>query len=153
MQKILITGSNGLLGQKLVYKLKDKANINCIATARGENRLVNKIGYEYASLDITNYDNVESVFSKFMPDVVINTAAMTNVDACETDREGALLLNTTSVQNQVTVLEKLQKENSNYKPHFIHLSTDFIFDGTHGQLDENEIPNPFTYYAETTFEA
>ena len=87
---------NGLLGQKLVYKLKDKTNIQCIATARGENRLVNKTGYEYAALDITNYDNVESVFSKFMPDVIINTAAMTNVDACETDKEGALLLNTTS---------------------------------------------------------
>jgi dTDP-4-dehydrorhamnose reductase len=36
-----------------------------------------------------------------MPDVIINTAAMTNVDACETDKEGALLLNTTSVKNQV----------------------------------------------------
>jgi len=98
----------------------------CIATARGENRLVNKSGYEYAELDITNYDNVASVFGQFMPDVVINTAAMTNVDACETDREGALLLNTTSVQNQVEVLEKLQKENPNYKPHFIHLSTDLF---------------------------
>ena len=63
MLKILITGSNGLLGQKLVYKLKDKSNVTCIATARGENRLVNKTGYQYAELDITNYDNVESVFS------------------------------------------------------------------------------------------
>ena len=111
MQKILITGSNGLLGQKLVYKLKDKSNINCIATARGKNRLVNKAGYDYSELDITDYDNVESVFTKYMPDVIINTAAMTNVDICETDREGALLLNTTSVKNQVTVLEKLQKES------------------------------------------
>ena len=87
MIKILITGSNGLLGQKLVYKLKDKTTILCIATARGANRLVNTTGYEYAELDITNYDNVASVFSKFMPDVIINTAAMTNVDACETDKE------------------------------------------------------------------
>ena len=61
MQKILITGSNGLLGQKLVYKLKDNPNVTCIASARGENRLVNKSGYEYAELDITNYNNVKSV--------------------------------------------------------------------------------------------
>ena len=88
-----------------------------------------------------------------MPDVIINTAAMTNVDACETDRECAFLLNVTSVQNQVNVLEKLSKENPNYKPHFIHLSTDFIFDGTHGPLDETEIPNPLSYYAETKLEA
>ena len=48
MRKILITGSNGLLGQKLVYKLKDKTTILCIASARGANRLVNTTGYEYA---------------------------------------------------------------------------------------------------------
>lgn len=153
MQKILITGSNGLLGQKLVYKLKDKTNVSCIATARGENRLVQKTGYEYAQLDITNYDNVANVFSKYKPDVVINTAAMTNVDACETEKEAAWLLNVTAVEHQVNVLEKLSKENPNYKPHFIHLSTDFIFDGTHGPLDENETPNPLSYYAESKLAA
>lgn len=153
MQKILITGSNGLLGQKLVYKLKDKANVSCIATARGENRLVQKSGYEYAQLDITNYNNVAEVFTKYMPDVVINTAAMTNVDACETEKEAAWLLNVTAVEHQVKVLEDLSKKNSNYKPHFIHLSTDFIFDGTHGPLDENETPNPLSYYADTKLAA
>ena len=147
--KILITGSNGLLGQKLVYKLKDKTDVQCIATARGANRLVNTSGYEYAELDITNFDNVSSVFTHFMPDVVINTAAMTNVDACETDKEKCWLMNTTAVQHQVTVLETLSKQHPNYKPHFIHLSTDFIFDGTHGPLDENEKPNPLSYYAES----
>jgi dTDP-4-dehydrorhamnose reductase len=151
--KILITGSNGLLGQKLVYKLKNNSDITCIATARGDNRLVKQDGYVYEALDITNLQNVSDVFTRHLPDVVINTAAMTNVDACETDKEGALLLNTTSVKNQVTVLEKLSKENPNYKPHFIHLSTDFIFDGTHGPLDETEKPNPLSYYAETKLEA
>lgn len=149
--KILITGSNGLLGQKLVYKLKQKPNITLIATARGENRLVDKSGYVYDSLDITDYNNVKSVFEKHKPDVIINTAAMTNVDACETDREGALLMNATSVEYQVKVLESLQ--NDTYKPHFIHLSTDFIFDGTHGPLTEEEKPNPLSYYAETKLKA
>jgi dTDP-4-dehydrorhamnose reductase len=147
--KILITGSNGLLGQKLVYKLRANKAHQCIATARGENRLVQTEGYEYTSLDITNKANVESVFSHYLPDVIINTAAMTNVDACETDRDGALQLNTNSVQYQVETLEALQKNHPNYKPQFIHLSTDFIFDGTHGPLDENEKPNPLSYYAET----
>lgn len=152
-QKILITGSNGLLGQKLVYKLKSKTGIHCIATARGENRLVDKSGYEYCPMDITNLEDVKSVFSTYMPDVIINTAAMTNVDACETDKVGALLLNTTSVQFQVSVLEELKKENPGYNPHFIHLSTDFIFDGTHGPIDETEKPNPLSYYAETKLQA
>lgn len=153
MQKILITGSNGLLGQKLVYKLIQHTGITCIATARGENRLVNKNGYEYTELNIADYNNVEAVFSAYLPDVVINTAAMTNVDACETDKELAYLLNTKAVKNQVEVLEKLVKQHPNYKPHFIHLSTDFIFDGTHGPIDETEKPNPLSYYAETKLEA
>lgn len=151
--KILITGSNGLLGQKLVYKLRNNPAVTCIASARGDNRLVKQDGYVYETLDITNLQNVSDIFTKHLPDVIINTAAMTNVDICETDKEGALLLNTTSVKNQVTVLEKLSKENPNYTPHFIHLSTDFIFDGTHGPLDENEKPNPLSYYAETKLEA
>src|SRR5436190_13132716 len=143
--KILITGSNGLLGQKLVYKLRNLNGVTCIATARGENRLVKREGYEYASLDITDEKNVTDVFSKYLPNVVINTAAMTNVDACETERENALLMNATAVAYQVKTLEKLQSEKTGYRPHFIHLSTDFIFDGTHGPLDENEKPNPLSY--------
>ncbi len=153
MKKILITGSNGLLGQKLVYKLRNHASIICIATARGTNRLVKTDGYIYEELDITNAQNVSDVFAKHKPDVIINTAAMTNVDACETEKEACWLLNVTSVENQVKTLEKLKTENSNYKPQFIHLSTDFIFDGTHGPLDENEIPNPQSYYAESKLAA
>lgn len=147
--KILITGSNGLLGQKLVYKLREQNEHSCIATARGENRLIKTEGYTYVSLDITNREEVGRVFSEHLPDVFINTAAMTNVDICETDRDGALLLNARSVDFQVEVLEELQAKYSDYRPHFIHLSTDFIFDGSHGPLDETEKPNPLSYYAET----
>lgn len=151
--RILITGSNGLLGQKLVYKLRGKEGVECIATARGANRLVKQDGYTYDSLDITNKKNVEEIFSKYLPDVVINTAAQTNVDACETDREGSWLMNATAVEYQVKALEELKKENKGYNPHFIHLSTDFIFDGRHGPVDENETPNPLSYYAEGKLEA
>jgi dTDP-4-dehydrorhamnose reductase len=151
--KILITGSNGLLGQKLVYNLINNPTITCVATAKGENRLLKQDGYNFETLDITNLQNVSDVFAKHLPNVVINTAAMTNVDACETDKEGCWLLNVTSVEHQVKVLEELKKSNKNYNPQFIHLSTDFIFDGTHGPLDENEKPNPLSYYAESKLAA
>jgi dTDP-4-dehydrorhamnose reductase len=151
--KILITGSNGLLGQKLVYKLRGQSEFTCIATARGANRLVKQDGYIFESLDITNKENVDAVFRKFMPDVVINTAAMTNVDACETEREACWQMNVIAVEHQVKALEALKKENSSYDPHYIHLSTDFIFDGTHGPLDESEKPNPLSYYAESKLAA
>src|SRR5688572_15940995 len=128
--KILITGSNGLLGQKLVYKLRGKAGVKCVATARGENRLVKQDGYTYDTLDITNKQNVEEVFTRHMPDVIINTAAMTNVDACETEKEACWLMNATAVKYQLDALEALQAKRLGYQPHFIHLSTDFIFDGS-----------------------
>lgn len=151
--KILITGSNGLLGQKLVYKLRNSPNLQCIATARGANRLVKQDGYLYESLDITDRSKVDAVFAKHLPDVVINTAAMTNVDACESEREACDLLNVTAVEHQLRSLEALKAQHSNYNPHFIHLSTDFIFDGTHGPLDETEAPNPLSYYAESKLAA
>jgi dTDP-4-dehydrorhamnose reductase len=151
--KILITGSNGLLGQKLVYKLQNKKNVSLIATARGANRLVKQEGYTYEPLDITKPSDVETVFAKYLPDVIINTAAMTNVDACETEREACWQMNTVAVEYQVKTLERLKKSTPQYDPHFVHLSTDFIFDGTHGPLDENEKPNPLSYYAESKLEA
>jgi dTDP-4-dehydrorhamnose reductase len=96
---------------------------------------------------------VETVFAKHLPDVVINTAAMTNVDACETERDACWAMNVTAVDNQVQTLEALKKKHSGYNPHFIHLSTDFIFDGTRGPLDELEAPNPLSYYADSKLAA
>jgi dTDP-4-dehydrorhamnose reductase len=152
---ILITGSNGLLGQKLVYNLlgrnKNGASIHIVATSKGPNRLRIQEGYTYVPLDITDAGEVNKVFAHFMPDVVINTAAMTNVDACETRREEAKQLNVDAVANQLAALESLQTES--YKPHFIHLSTDFIFDGEAGPYREDDKPNPLSWYAQTKLDA
>jgi dTDP-4-dehydrorhamnose reductase len=151
--KILITGSNGLLGQKLVYKLRNQTNVSLIATARGENRLLQKAGYLYDEMDITDEKQVRQVLTKHMPDAIIHAAAMTNVDACETEKELAVAMNTSAVRYIVDALQDLQQQNTAYKPQLVHLSTDFIFDGTHGPLDENEKPNPLSFYAETKLEA
>ena len=77
-KKILITGSNGLLGQKIIYALCMRKDVHAIATSKGENRLLLKGGYTYESLDITSVSEVEKVLNKYRPDVIINTAAMTN---------------------------------------------------------------------------
>jgi dTDP-4-dehydrorhamnose reductase len=151
--KIVVTGSNGLLGQKLVYKLRNQTDIICIATARGENRLIQKEGYVYDEMDITNAEEVNRVLAKHKPDAVIHTAAMTNVDACETEKEACVAMNVSAVQYIVNALQELQEKNSGYKPQLVHLSTDFIFDGTHGPLDEEEKPNPLSYYAWSKLEA
>ena len=139
MMKVLITGSNGLLGQKLVDAYRKREDMQLIATAKGADRYPEKNGYIFESLDITNQPEVDNIINKHKPDVLINTAAMTNVDACETDHAGCDALNVDAVK----YLAASCKKNGT---HCIHISTDFIFDGTHGPLDENEIPNPISYY-------
>ncbi len=145
--KILITGSNGLLGQKLVKLLIDKGEDEIIATARGENRLpFESSAYQYDIMDITNQNQVAEVVAKHQPEVVIHTAAMTNVDQCETDRENCWKQNVDSVEY---LIEACKTSGS----FLLHLSTDFIFDGEEGPYDEEGIPNPVSYYGESKLAA
>mgnify|MGYP000334773836 FL=1 len=145
-KRLLITGSNGLLGQKLVELLRKQANVDLIATARGVNRLPVTDGYTYASLDITVQEEVNAVFDQFKPEIVIHTAAMTNVDTCETDQEGCDLLNVDAV---AFIIQACEKHNS----YLCHLSTDFIFDGAAGPYTEEGIANPISYYGESKLKA
>lgn len=142
VKKILITGSNGLLGQKLVYNLKQRKDVDLYATALDENRLIDKTGYTYLSLDITNLQSVNRVIDDVKPHVIINTAAMTNVDACELNKSQCWKINVEAVQYLVNA-------SLNYDTHFIHLSTDFVFDGESGPYSETDEPNPLHYYAES----
>ena len=149
----LITGSNGLLGQKLVYALLKRNDVTLVATSIGDNRLIEKNGYTYESLDITDKTQVENIITKYIPDVIINTAAMTNVDACETKRDECWALNVTAVKNFVDCISNQQSTINNQQFLFVHLSTDFIFDGEKGRAYlETDIPNPQSYYALSKWE-
>lgn len=146
-KKILITGSNGLLGQKLVKLLRDKNDFQFVATSRGENRISELYpDMQYCSMDICNPDSVSEVLSKEKPDFVINTAAMTQVDECEENKELCYDLNVNSVQY---LIDNCRKINA----HLIHLSTDFIFDGENGPYKETDTANPLSYYGETKLKA
>lgn len=146
MKTILVTGSNGLLGQKIIYALLGKSDIRCISTSKGANRMLLKDGYTYESLDISDKQEVANVFAKYKPDAVINTAALTNVDACELRKEEAWKLNVEAVENLIEACKQ-------YNTHLVHLSTDFVFDGENGPYIETDIPNPQSYYATTKYEA
>ncbi len=149
MKSILITGSNGLLGQKIIKALVNRKDVTIIATSVGENRMLSKDGYTYQSLDITDKIQVETIIKKFKPDALINTAAMTNVDLCETKRDECWAINVNAVQYMVDAIQQ-------YSPttHFIHLSTDFVFDGMKGsEYVETDAPNPLSYYALSKFES
>ncbi|MEQ6121697.1 SDR family oxidoreductase [Reichenbachiella sp. MALMAid0571] len=144
--KILITGSNGLLGQKLVGLLLTKG-VKVIATGIGTDRTNNNsINYTYTQLDITNQEEVEQVIGHHEPDVVVNTAAMTNVDQCETEKKRCRKLNVDAVRYIVEACET----NDTF---LIHLSTDFIFDGENGPYKEGDIANPISFYGESKLDA
>ncbi len=145
--KILITGSNGLLGQKLVKLLQDQPEVETIATSRGDNRLKSlSSNVVYESMDISNKNQVLEVLVKHQPDTVIHTAAMTQVDDCELDREKCWKYNVEAVKNIVKACEKTGS-------FLVHLSTDFIFDGLKGPYDENAEPNPVSIYGDSKLES
>lgn len=140
--KILITGSNGLLGQKLIEALRKDPTIELVATSRGVDRTPRPLGDRYRPMDITQQAAVEAVFSDVRPDVVIHTAAMTNVDACELDHAACTLQNVVATGHLIKAAERCQS-------HFIFLSTDFIFDGLNGPYRETDVPAPLSYYGQS----
>ncbi|MBU2915568.1 SDR family oxidoreductase [Reichenbachiella agariperforans] len=144
--KVLITGANGLLGQKLVKLLLDKGE-EVIATSHGKSRLgYLEQSFEYARMDITQQAEVLEVIQYYQPDVVVNTAAMTNVDQCETAREECRQLNVDAVQYLVDAC----RLSGSF---LVHLSTDFIFDGEAGPYTENDPAKPLSYYGQSKLDA
>lgn len=146
MKTILVTGSNGLLGQKITQQVLSAKQFNLVATSKGANRYPLKEGYIYAEMDILDPQNVKEVVEAHKPDAIIHTAAMTNVDTCEDQKELAYQLNVEAVK---TLVELCQIHNIQ----LVHLSTDFIFDGANGPYDELAAPNPVSYYGQTKLEA
>lgn len=143
--RILITGSNGLLGQKIVRQL-NKRKIEFLATSKGENRNPDCEDANYVSMDICSEEEIAHVFHTFLPTHVIHTAAITNVDFCE--------LNPKECQEtNVFATKKLFEEAKKIGAHFQLLSTDFIFDGEKGNYKEEDIPNPLSIYAKSKVDA
>lgn len=139
MIKVVITGSNGLLGQSLLdLLLSEKERYEVIGFSKGENRS-GRNDFLYVAIDITNEVLLKEKLIEIKPNFIINTAAMTNVDACENNKTACDLLN-------VDVVKWLTEVSDEINAHLIHLSTDFIFDGKKGHYTETDEPNPLSYY-------
>ena len=136
-KRILITGSNGLLGQKLIKALQ--ASHKVLATSKGPCRIHDKKSFEYKELDVTSEFAVKQIINDFRPDAVINTAAMTNVDACEDQQEACDKLNVDAVQYLADACAEVGA-------HLVQISTDFIFDGEAGPYKEDAEANPLSHY-------
>ena len=143
--RILITGSNGLLGQKIVSQLL-RSDIVFLATSLGQNRNQDCPTEFYTQMDICNVLEIADVFAAFKPTHVIHTAAMTNVDTCELEPESCQKVNVGSVQ-------MLAEQCVESDCHFQLLSTDFVFDGLTGNYNEEAKPNPLSVYATSKVQA
>lgn len=143
--KILITGSNGLLGQKIVKRCLRHA-IPFIATSKGVNRNPDCPDDMYVSLDLQNTDEVTELVTSLQPQSIIHTAALTNVDYCELNPEECQRVNVDAVK---TLFEAAKQINA----HFQLLSTDFVFDGEQGNYRETDKVNPLSVYARSKVDA
>lgn len=106
--KILITGSNGMLGHDLIEALEDNHEL-ILTTSK--------------TLDITDKDHVIDFICENKPDIVINSAAYTNVDGCEENQETAYSINGDGVRNLALGCSKVDCP-------LVHISTDYVFDGS-----------------------
>lgn len=149
MKTVLVTGSNGLLGQKITEQvLSDESvkSINLIATNRGKNKYPITEGYVYEEMDILDTAQVKTILEKYRPDAIIHTAAMTNVDMCHEQNDACWQLNVAATQYLASLCEKMGI-------HFIYVSTDFVFDGLNGPYKEDDQPNPVSFYGKSKLEA
>lgn len=145
--RILLTGSNGLLGQKLVALLRQQPGVELIATSRGANKLAALYPeVRFVPLDVTNREQVGQVLAQEQPTHLIHTAAMTNVDDCELNHEACWQQNVTAVENLVEACAQLGI-------HLLHVSTDFIFSGEEGPLAEDAEPAPVNFYGQSKLAA
>ena len=146
--KILITGSNGLLGQHLVKTLIETTAYEIIATGKGDCRLpfTATALFNYFSLDIADGIAVQACLKLHKPDVVIHAAAMTEPDTCELEPIACWETNVTATRFLIDAAEEV-------KAFFIFISTDFVFDGLNGPYSETDVPCPVNYYGSSKLAA
>ena len=139
-KKILVIGGSSLLG----YKLLSNTN-NFEFYASYNKNLINLKNIETLKIDITNEKNCEKILN-LKPDIIINTAAITNVDYCEKFEKNAFDVNVTGTKNIAKIAEKLGSK-------LINISTDAVFSGNKKFYAEEDRPNPISVYGKTKLES
>jgi dTDP-4-dehydrorhamnose reductase len=142
VKKIILLGSNGLLGQKLAELLLRGSPHLVILSSVEDAPVVQYQSVEYVRIDITSKKDVRQAVMKYEPDVLVNCAAMTNVDVCESERELAWKINVTGVEHLIDAAKV-------HGSAIVHVSTDYIFDGRAGPYTEEDRPNPLSYYGKS----
>ncbi len=144
MKTVLITGANGLLGQKLCRHFSSSYKV--IATDLHPRNFVSLPNLSYESLDLTKRKALEFHVRFYNPLIIINAAAYTDVDGCETNKDQAWAVNVGGVKNLVRVCRE-------HEIKLVHFSSDYVFDGENGPYSEDDPPHPVSFYGESKLES
>jgi len=144
MSKLLVMGANGLLGQSIIRRFQNEYEIS-ISSIESESS-VSHLGLPYFQVDLSIRYDVADLIQNVQPDLIINTAAMTDVDLCETEREKTWKVNVKAVENIIDACEKLS-------PTIIQISTEYVFDGNYAPYNEMDDVNPVNYYGRSKMSA
>lgn len=140
--KVLITGSNGFLGQKLIDLLSKNLNYDVFAISMNKNDNPNIENYNFQQLDLMNSEHLGNYLSEVKPDYIIHTAAITSVEECEAEK-------TRSEKMNVEVVKQLADYCKQANSFLVQLSTDFVFDGQNGPYKEDDLTNPLSEYGKS----
>lgn len=136
----MVFGCHGKVGSILIQLSPVKFNI--IGVGQDSEPLIKNADYEYIQVDITKKKPTKEVIVRYKPRFIINSAALANVDQCEVEREKCWRVNVEGTENLVAGAKAVGAR-------FIHLSTDFIFDGTGERYKEDDRANPVNYYGKS----
>jgi dTDP-4-dehydrorhamnose reductase len=142
---VLITGSNGLLGQKLIHKIPTESN-NVYGCDLASATVVKDVDHQYVMLDLYNRKDTVDLIVDIKPNVIVHAGAMTNVDLCETEKENCWRVNVSGTEHVILGADKVGAS-------VIFLSTDYIFNGANGPYTENDFPDPKSYYGRSKLAA
>ena len=145
--KILVTGSNGLVGSHLVKRLVELKQ-DVVGTSLNANRIPNEfLNFLFYKCDLTDKNQVDQLFELVQPDVVFHLAAISQVDLCEKDPK---LCEKVNVDATHYVIEQAEK----YKSHLVYMSTDFVFKGDKkGEYSEEDNTQPVSVYGQSKLKA
>ena len=137
IKTVLITGCSGQLGYRLFYDLSNHFNV--IDTYKNHENIDKK-------LDLKDKNDFDHIFSTYNPDIVINCAALTDVDYCEQNKAHCHEVNVEGLNRILSF--------SNIDTKIIHVSTDYVFDGEKSQgYDESSATHPVNYYGKCKLES
>ena len=135
--KYLVTGSSGLIGNQIVIDLEQSGQTvySCYNNIKPLYGIPTK-------LNLLNLDDISTTFKTIQPDVIIHSAALTDVEKCEMEPELANSINTKATK-------VIANEANSLNSFLIYLSTDYVFDGKKGLYNEIDSTNPLNHYGKT----